>query len=239
MDKPTRIVVGSLVGVSQKDAREIARGLAERLFDAPKASFIRIKKHADRVIYELQECNGYSYLEPTLERLEGGKEAWIALKGDRVAQVAEEEGELVTVIHGEGKVDEVRDEIIDPKLAEKKMTPMTGDAREILLAGKIVATTGAALFLAAVAIAGATNALAPKIPEPRVTFQLPAEWLNERQLGVGEYIEKLLFANGEYSSKVGRVGAQAAQEEPEAAPEGEKLAAVEPLSADGAAAEDE
>lgn len=99
-DPPFILLVGSLTGVSIKDARLYVAGLAEKFITSPKLARVHLQadKARNRILYEIHEGGpGYSILARLMERLQTQKNVRIELANDAHVEISDEFGELVTL----------------------------------------------------------------------------------------------------------------------------------------------
>lgn len=99
-DPPFILLVGSLTGVSIKDARLYVEGLAEKFVTSPRLArvHLQVDKARNRILYEIHEGGpGYSILARLMERLQTQKSVRIALANEAHVEISDEFGELVTL----------------------------------------------------------------------------------------------------------------------------------------------
>lgn len=102
---PFILMVGSLKGVSFKEAKMFAEGLAERFISAPKMARVGVQhdKPRNRILYEIHEGGaGYSVLPRVLELLEDKQHIRVELANEAYIEISDEFGELVTLHYPEG-----------------------------------------------------------------------------------------------------------------------------------------
>lgn len=99
---PIFLTVGSLAGVTRKDAMQYARGLAESNVISPELARLQVTedKLSGRFIYEIHEGGVQTAIaEKVVEALTAGKPVRIALANDAFLTIEESHGELFTLIH--------------------------------------------------------------------------------------------------------------------------------------------
>lgn len=97
---PFILMVGSLTGVTLKDAKLFADGLAEKFITSPRLARVHVQqdKPKNRVLYEIHEGGpGYSILDKLLKNLEHQRTVRIELANDAHVEISDEFGELVTL----------------------------------------------------------------------------------------------------------------------------------------------
>lgn len=97
---PFFLMVGSLTGITLKDAKLYADGLAEKFITSPRLARVHVQhdKPKNRIVYEIHEGGpGYSILDKLLKKLEEQRTVRIELANDAHVEMSDEFGELVTL----------------------------------------------------------------------------------------------------------------------------------------------
>ena len=205
MPKPTSVIFGSISDVTKKDALAIARGVAERQLESILASSIKVSKIKGRMVYEIHEGGDrISYMKEVVDAVEAGEAIRIQLANGRVAEMLEEDDEIITIIYSKSQIENEPAEVpfVTPLEKGPRLNPFHGDAREIFLIGRAISALGIFAFMAAIIAAGATNALSPQLPTPFIGHQLPSEALANINLSDDQYVRTLRFRDGEYNINV-------------------------------------
>lgn len=99
---PIFLMVGSVSGVSRKDATAYARGLAEANVISPVLGRIHVleDKARNRWVYEVHEGGGeFSIAEKVLARLDAGERVLIELANNYYLSVEDTGGEIFSLVH--------------------------------------------------------------------------------------------------------------------------------------------
>ncbi|WP_019583810.1 hypothetical protein [Thioalkalivibrio sp. ALE16] len=198
MSLPNFIIVGTLGGVSRKDAWAYVRGLAERQCSSLEATWINITKHEGGFAYEIQEAGGRSVLKEVIGRMCNDAAIAIPLAGDRWAEVHQEDGEVFSLIVEVPTENAERIEYSQAGASD--MTPYYNDGRVIATLGLAATGVGGAALLSALAVYVMTLT-APVSEHAGAHIELPIEALQHHQkaLGPGEYIREFRFESGRYA----------------------------------------
>lgn len=201
---PIRLLVGFLPEVTERDAREFARGIAEKYCENLSIAYVDVAQYGTGWAYEVQEGgSGRAYLPAVLQYFK--------------AQGEHEPGKSVSVIVRTAtrlvKIERTRDGLSATQLPETaqedasdwvkptlKMSPVISTMLPVLVLGGTFAGTGALAF-------GIANLgrIQPYMPPPaprteRVDLSLMphAQWPRLTNLQPGDYVVALTYENGRW-----------------------------------------
>lgn len=124
---PVFAMVGSLAGVTRKDALQFVRGLAEANVQSPALGryCVTEDKAGDRFIYEIHEGGiEFSIAEKVVAALDAGQVVDIQLANSARLTVADSHGELYSLIH---PADDAAKVLLDEAKADKELELETGE----------------------------------------------------------------------------------------------------------------
>ena len=160
--QPLLLIVGSLTGVTVKDAKLFADGLAEKFITSPKLARVHVQSAPDksRIFYEVHEGGaGYSIINKLLERLQTQRSVRIELANEGHVEISDEYGELVTLHYPAGTHDNLGGVIVESAMtpyvpleelySKYRIAELFPERRGLVIAGAAVMVVSALMFFVA------------------------------------------------------------------------------------------
>jgi len=196
-NRPIRIVIGFLEGVSEKDASAYAKGFIERHFESLEKSYWYVQKHKDGWIYEVHEGGeAKAYLPAIMQALESHKAVYIPVS-NRYLKAEYRDGKLISLLLPE----DTKAVTTEGISASAKMTPFKGYGKSWLYAGLSAFALGLITLVAGSFVHYFT--LLPertdKGIEPVNIQRLPIGQWNTLKVPEGKYIAALRFKDGRWN----------------------------------------
>lgn len=197
-DRPLMFFVGSLKGVSEKDAEAFVRGLVGRYCENPAAAHFRVHHlREDMVAYEVQEGGARrAWLPSILQQMARRGERTVEVEtGGRVVELTlSEAGAVDSRLLPEGHTITV-EKRVEPGRNGPRLKPYETDHSRLLVAALSMCCAAAVLLGASIAVDVTSVRVATS---QSASIQTPANSLpiaHWPSIGDGEYVHSVRFQN--------------------------------------------